>query len=168
MRNNPKIIRDKLKDKVFRIKLKDKIIRDIWTHVETEEEKKGRKELEKKKEHNERLIKDGIVNNIRRLFDQDEDYYVPKSVNNFWNNNYIEYESNGDKNGNLSLDEYLNKIETYLRNTIINLQNSNTQKNHIISSKDGEERVMHSNSDNIEFTFYDDANEVVKLFQSLR
>ena len=72
MRNNPKIIRDKLKDKVFRIKLKDKIIRDIWTHVETEEEKKGRKELEKKKEHNERLIKDGIVNNIRRLFDQEK------------------------------------------------------------------------------------------------
>ena len=67
MRNKPKIIRDKLKDKIVRIKLKDKIIRDIWTHFETEEETKGRKELEKKKEHNERLIKDGIVNNIRRL-----------------------------------------------------------------------------------------------------
>ena len=140
MRNKPKIIRDKLKDKVVRIKLKDQIIRDIWTHFQTEEEKKGRKELEKKKEHNERLIKDGIVNNIRRLFDQDEDYYVPKSVNNFWNNNYIEYESNGDKNRNLSFDEYINKIETYLRNTIINLQNSNTWKNHIISPKDGEEQ----------------------------
>ena len=164
MRNKPKIIRDKLKDKVVRIKLKDQIIRDIWTHFQTEEEKKGRKELEKKKEHNERLIKDGIVNNIRRLFDQDEDYYVPKSVNNFWNNNYIEYESNGDKNRNLSFDEYINKIETYLRNTIINLQNSNTWKNHIISLKDGEERVMHSNSDKIEFTSHDDANEVVKLF----
>ena len=164
MRNKPKIIRDKLKDKVVRIKLKDQIIRDIWTHFQTEEEKKGRKELEKKKEHNERLIKDGIVNNIRRLFDQDEDYYVPKSVNNFWNNNYIEYESNGDKNRNLSFDEYINKIETYLRNTIINLQNSNTWKNHIISLKDGEERVMHSNSDKIEFTSHDDAIEVVKFF----
>ena len=31
-------------------------------------------------------------------------------MNNFWNNNYIEYESNDDKNRNLSLDEYLNKI----------------------------------------------------------
>ena len=47
-------------------------------------------------------------------------------VNNFWNNNYIKYESNGDKNKNLSFDEYLNKIETYLRNIIINLQNSDT------------------------------------------
>ena len=31
-------------------------------------------------------------------------------MNSSWNNNYIEYESKGDKNGNLSLDEYLNKI----------------------------------------------------------
>ena len=30
------------------------------------------------------------------------------------------------KNRNLSLDEYLNKIETYLRNLIINFQNSDT------------------------------------------
>ena len=35
----------------------------------------------------------------------------------------MEYESDGDKNKNLSLDEYLNKIETYLRNITINLQN---------------------------------------------
>ena len=38
------------------------------------------------------------------------------------NNNYIEYDSNGDKNRNLSLDEYLNKIEPYMRNIIIDLQ----------------------------------------------
>ena len=30
------------------------------------------------------------------------------------------------KNKNLSLDEYLNKIETYLRNIILTLQNSDT------------------------------------------
>ena len=47
----------------------------------------------------------------------------PERVNKFWNNNYIEYESNGDKNRNLSLDEYLNKTEPYLRNIIIDLQN---------------------------------------------
>ena len=38
-------------------------------------------------------------------------FYEPKRVNDFWNNNYIEYESNGDKNKNLSLDEYLKNIE---------------------------------------------------------
>ena len=29
------------------------------------------------------------------------DYYEPKSVSNFWNNNYIEYEDNSDKNKDL-------------------------------------------------------------------
>ena len=38
------------------------------------------------------------------------------------------------------------------------------------SSKDAEEeRVMHSSSSNIKFTFYSNANEVIKeLFESLR
>ena len=45
-----------------------------------------------------------------------------------WNNNYIEYESNGDKNRSLSLDEYVNIFEPYLRNIIIDLQNSDTWK----------------------------------------
>ena len=84
------------------------------------------------------------------------------------NNINIEYESIGGKNRNLSLDEYLNKIETYLRNIMINLQNSDTRKIQLtiainfISSKDTEkERVMHLNSDNIKFTSYNDANEIV-------
>ena len=38
------------------------------------------------------------------LFEWEEDYYKPKRVSSFWNNNYIEHESNGDKNSNLSLD----------------------------------------------------------------
>ena len=65
------------------------------------------------------------------LFEQEEkekDYYELKRVINFWNNNYIEYESNGDKNKSLSLDEYLKKIETYLRNIIISCQSSDTWK----------------------------------------
>ena len=68
--------------------------------------------------------KDAIIRDIRILFEQEDkekDYHEPKGVNEFWNNNYIEYESNSDKNKNLPLDEYLNKTETYLRNIIINL-----------------------------------------------
>ena len=38
----------------------------------------------------------------------------------------MEYESNSDRNKNLSLDKYLNKIQFYLRNIIIDLQNSDT------------------------------------------
>ena len=63
-----------------------------------------------------------ITGDIRTLFEQEEeDYYKPKRVSNFWNNNYIEHESNV-KNNNLSLDEYLNKIKPYLNNILIDLQ----------------------------------------------
>ena len=126
-----------------------------------QKEKKKKKITEKK-----RLIKDRIIRDIWTLFEQEEDYYEPKRVNNFWNNNYIEYESNGDKKRHLSLDKYFNKIEPYLRNIITDLQNSNTWKIQLTisinnfnynSSKDvAEEHVMHSRSDNVKFTFYND------------
>ena len=102
-------------------KIKDKIIKDIWKLFEREEEKQERKESEKKKKHNKRIIKDKIIRDIRTLFEQEEDYYKPKIVNSFWNNIYIEYESNGDKNNNLSLDEYLNKIKPSLKDIRIDL-----------------------------------------------
>ena len=115
------------------------------------------------------------MRDIRKL-KHEKDYYEPKRISNFWNNNYIEYRSNGDKNRNLSLDEYLHKIKPYLRNMIINLQNFDVWKIQLtiaitfISSKDAEdERVMHSSSGNLKFTPYNDANDVInKLFKSLR
>ena len=65
-------------------------------------------------EINDRLIKDRIIRDIRTRFEQiEKDYYKPKRVSNFFNNNYIEYENSGDRNRNLSLDKYLNKIEPY-------------------------------------------------------
>ena len=89
---------------------------------------------------------------MKILFEQEKEevYYEPERVNNFRNNNYIEYESNGDKNTKLSLDEYLNKIKSYLRNIIINLQISDSWKiqlaiaiNFISSKNTEEERVMY-------------------------
>ena len=60
--------------------------------------KKRKKKIGEKKETNERLIKDRIIRDIRTLFEQDEqDYYKPKRVSNFWNNHYIAYESYGNK-----------------------------------------------------------------------
>ena len=85
---------------------------------------KQEKKIWKKKKHNERIIKDRIIRHIRTLFEQEEDYYEPKRVSNVWNNNCIEYGSNGDKNRNLSLGEYLHKIKPYLRSKVINLQSS--------------------------------------------
>ena len=70
--------------------------------------------LFKLKKENE-AIKDRIIRDIKTLFKQEEDYYKPVRVSNLWNNNYIEYESNGDKNKNLSIKEYLHKIKPYLK-----------------------------------------------------
>ena len=49
------------------------------------------------------------------------------------------------------------------------MENSVNKKINFISSKDsGEEPVMHSKSDNIEFMVYDNAHEVIEeLFESL-
>ena len=111
--------------------------------------KKGIREKEKKKKQNENwLIKHKIIRDIRSLFELEEDYYKPKRVSGFWNNNCIKYESNRDKNSNLSLDEYLNKTKPYLPNIIIDLQNSDTWKIQLtiainfISSKHVEEELV--------------------------
>ena len=42
-------------------------------------------------------------------------------MKNFWSNNYIEYESNGDRNKTLSVEEYVNKIGPYLKKLTKNL-----------------------------------------------
>ena len=50
--------------------------------------------LKKKKNKN----TDRVIRDIRKLFEQqEEDYHKPKRVDNVWNNNYIEYESNDEK-----------------------------------------------------------------------
>ena len=44
---------------------------------------------------------------IRKLFEQEqEDYFKPTRVGNFWNINYIEYDGRGDINKNLVVKEY--------------------------------------------------------------
>ena len=47
---------------------------------------------------------------MTRTYSQEEDYYKPERVRNSWNNNYIKYESNGNKNRNLSLDKTFTKL----------------------------------------------------------
>ena len=123
------------------------------------------------------IIKNIIIRAITTLFEPEDDgYYKQKRLNNFWSNNYIKYESNGDRNKNLSLEEYCNKVKPYLKDIIIDLQTSDTWKIqatiaiNFVSSKDAEEdHVIHSKSKNINFTSYNDSNEVVdELFKSLR
>ena len=48
------------------------------------------------------------------------------SLNNVWSNNYIEYESNDERNKTLSVEDYLNKISPCLKDIINNLKKSDT------------------------------------------
>ena len=83
--------------------------------------KKERNHRKGQKKQNGKLIKDKIIQDIRSSFEEEEDYSTPKRGSSFWNNNYIEYKSNGDKSSNLSLDKYLHKVKAYLRDIIVDL-----------------------------------------------
>ena len=62
------------------------------------EKRRKKKKKKKKMKQNEKIIKDNKIRDIKTRFEQEkeEDYYEPKRVSNFWNNNYIEHESYGD------------------------------------------------------------------------
>ena len=105
--------------------------------------KSGRNRFKLKKEN--KGTKERIIRNIKILFEQqEEDYYIPVRVDNFWNNYNGEHESSAHRNKNLSVKGYLNEIKPYLRGRI------------------------HSKSGNMEFMSYGNANEiVVELFELL-
>ena len=137
----------------------EKIIKNIRNIFRLKKEVKG--------------IKDIILRNIKNLFKyeiEEENYYKPVRVNNFWSNNYIEYKSKCAKNRIPSVEEYLGKIRTYLRDIINDLKQYDTWKIQLtitinfISSKDDndEQRVMHSKSNNIEIMISDEEDEIIK------
>ena len=73
-------------------------------------------------------IKYRIVRDMKNLFEheEEENYYKPVRVSNFWSNNYIECKSTDDRNKTLSVEEHLNKIIPYLKDIINNLKKSDT------------------------------------------
>ena len=75
-------------------------------------------------------IKNRVIRDITNLFEHKEEgnYYKPVRVGNFWSNNYIGYESNGDRKKRLTVKEYLNKIRPYLTDTINHLKKTDTWK----------------------------------------
>ena len=103
----------------------------------------------------------------------DKDYYEPILVKSGYNNNYVQYESRGDKI--LTLNEYLDLIEKYLRKLINFYKNKGEWKVQLIaeisfiSLKPGsdETRIMYTRSDNDEFMKGSDTDEIIKgLFES--
>ena len=73
------------------------------------------------------------IKNVRNLFKLsiDKDYYKPILVKSGYNNNYIQYESKGDKI--LTLKEYLTLIEQYLRELINDYNNNGEWKLQLIA-----------------------------------
>ena len=103
----------------------------------------------------------------------DKDYYKPILVKSGYNNNYVQYESRGDKL--LTLKEYLDLIEKYLRKLINYYKNKGECKVQLIaeirfiSLKAGsdETRIMYTRSDNEELMNGSDTDEIIKgLFES--
>ena len=93
------------------------------------------------------------IKEIENLFNKisEEDYYGPIKIRDSFDDDYIEYESRGDKDNNLSLEEYFNIIRLYLRDMIDNYEAHNEWKiqlimkiNYISSLDINDTRIMHT------------------------
>ena len=80
------------------------------------------KHIKNLKKDLEKLQKYSITYGLDYLFNElDEvDYYEPKEVKSAFDGSYVLYESKGDKDNNLSIDEYFDIIRPYLRDMIDN------------------------------------------------
>ena len=78
-----------------------------------------------------KLLKKEYLEILRIFFHQEEEenYYKLVRVSNFWSNNYIEYESNSDRNKTLSVEEYVNKIRPCLKDIVNYLKKCYTNSN---------------------------------------
>ena len=123
----------------------------------------------------------------------DEDYYKPKITNNAFNNNYIQYESKGNKDTILTINTHLDIIRPYLSDIINDSKTQDEWKIHscntitehktqgewktilsiainsISSKEDSDEtRTMHAKKDNIEIMMGSKKDEIIEeLFKFL-
>ena len=116
----------------------------------------------------------------------DEDYYKPIITKGAFSNNYIQYESKGNKDKILTPSEYLDMIRPYLSDKINNQKSHNEWRIHsgntitehktrsewkiqltmtfnFISFKDFDEtRTMHTKSNNVEIMMGSETNEIIE------
>ena len=128
------------------------------------------------------------IRNVKDFYDLsiDEDYYKPIITKGAFNDNYIQYESKGDKGKNLSIKKYLNMIRPYLSNIINDHKTQGKWRIHsgnkiiecrtqsewkiqltmainFISSKDSDEtRTMHTKSNNVEILMGSETDEIIE------
>ena len=126
------------------------------------------------------------------MLDSGKDHCNPVKTVSAFNSNYIQYESIGDKNKNISIKKYIDIIRSNLSDIINNnktqrqwkilpgniITDYKTQREwkiyltiviKFISSKDSNEtRIMHCKSDNIEIIMVSKTDEIIEeLFESL-
>ena len=118
-----------------------------------------------------------LIRDIITLFGEvDEGYYKPIKTKSAFNGNYIEYESKGVKDKNLSPEEYVDMIKPYLRDMINDHKTRRewkiqlTMQINFISSEHSEEILctMHTKSHNIDIMIGSETKQIIeKLFESL-
>ena len=121
---------------------------------------------------------DNITYGLDYLFNElnEEDYYKPTEVKSAFDGSYMLYESKGDKDNNLSIDEYFDIIRPYLRDMIDNHKARGEWKIQLtmriifVSFTDANEtREMHTKSDNITIMSGIETEDVInELFNTFR
>ena len=117
------------------------------------------------------------IRDIENVFDNidDDDYYKPILVKNSFDENHKYYESRGDKDKKLSIEQYLDMIKPYLSDLINENKAIETSSNewkiqinmHInfVSSNDtGEIRTIFVWSDNEEIRLGNETDDIVKIY----
>ena len=115
------------------------------------------------------------IRDIENLFDADnnEDYYKPILVKSSFKENYKYYESRGDKDKKLSIEQYLDMIKPYLSDLINEnkaIENNfnewkiqiNMRVNFVSSNDTGEIRTIFVSSDNEEIRLGNEMDDIVK------
>ena len=116
----------------------------------------------------------------------DEDYYKPIIAKSTFDGSYVLYESKGDKEKNLSINEYLNIIKSHLSDIINDHKTHCLVRYHsgnktwleetssewkiqlameinFISSKDSDEtRTMYTKSNNVEIMMGSETDEIIE------
>ena len=117
------------------------------------------------------------IRDIERLFDKanEEDYYKPILVKSSFKGSYKYYESRGDRDKNLLVKQYLNKIAPHLYDLINDHKTARKVSKiqismhvNFISSKDtGETCTIYVWSDNVSIMQGSDTDDIIReLFRS--
>ena len=110
-----------------------------------------------------------LKKNIRK------DVYKPIKISGAFSDNFVEYQSNGNRDRSISIARYLNNIREHLRKLIHDQKENGEWKiqlimkiNFISSRNFTESRDMYSKSDNFEVMMGGNTNEIIRnLFNSI-